>query len=138
MGRMRKMRTGTYDRIGEKVNLDKCPKCGWHSDCFACMNGHCTALSETVEGDCIFYKSYEDATAENIQCYQKLKEAGRYDLIQKYIKPLTEVGALEGEILELMQMGLEIDRAYYREEKLNKKVASKNASPDQENMRGER
>ena len=115
MGRMRKIKTGTYDRIGEKVNLDKCPQCGWYSDCFACMDGYCTALSEVMGDRCSFYKSYDDAKAEVIQSYQRLKAAQRYDLIQKYIKQLTALGALDGEILELAQKGLEIDKALLME-----------------------
>ena len=51
------------DRVGEKTDLFLCPECSCAmilTDCFANINGRCTALKET-EGNipCVFYKSTE-------------------------------------------------------------------------------
>ena len=63
MGRKRKnfFENVTFDRIGEPVNLEKCPECAEHSDCFACIGGKCTALSESGGQGCVFYRRYAQA-----------------------------------------------------------------------------
>ena len=33
------------DWAGESVDKDSCPLCTKHPDCFACVEGYCTALS---------------------------------------------------------------------------------------------
>ena len=83
----------TYDRIGEPVNLDKCPECAEHPDCFACIDGKCTALSESGGQGCVFYKPEQQALQEVQRAYQVLKENKRFDLIEKYRKALTALGA---------------------------------------------
>lgn len=95
MGRKRKnfFEDITYDRIGEPVNMDKCPECAEHPDCFACINGKCTALSENGGQGCVFYKPEQQALQEVQRAYQVLKENKRFDLIAKYMKALTALGA---------------------------------------------
>lgn len=83
----------TYDRIGEPVNMDKCPECVEHPDCFACIDGKCTALSESGGQGCVFYKPEQQALQEVQRAYQVLKENKRFDLIEKYRKALTALGA---------------------------------------------
>lgn len=95
MGRKRKnfIEDITYDRIGEPVNMDKCPECAEHPDCFACIDGKCTALNESGGQGCVFYKPEHQALQEVRRAYQVLKENKRYDLIAKYLKALTALGA---------------------------------------------
>ena len=95
MGRKRKnfIEDITYDRIGEPVNMDKCPECAEHPDCFACIEGKCTALSECEGQGCVFYKPEQQALQEVQRAYQVLKENKRFDLIEKYRKSLTALGA---------------------------------------------
>jgi hypothetical protein len=54
MGRKKKEKVGSFDRIGEEVNLEKCPECVEHPDCFAWMDGRCTALKEREVGAVFF------------------------------------------------------------------------------------
>ena len=54
MGRKKKEKVGSFDRIGEEVNLEKCPECVEHPDCFAWMEGRCTALKESGGRGCAF------------------------------------------------------------------------------------
>ena len=98
MGRRKKERNGVYDRIGEEVNLEKCPECREHSDCFSSLEGRCTALSVCGGQGCPFYKPKEKAIDDFRDSYRRLKESGRYDLIQKYIKFYTAMGFLDEEI----------------------------------------
>ena len=100
MGRRAKKKTGTLDRIGEEVNLRKCPECAEHPDCFCWMEGRCTALNEGGGEECPFYKPAERAMEENRRSYRRLKGMGRFDLINEYIKPLTALGLLDEEIEE--------------------------------------
>ena len=95
MGRKRKnfFEDTTYDRIGESVNMDKCPECAEHPDCFACIDGKCTALNESGGQGCVFYKPEQQALQEVQRAYQVLKENKRYDLIYKYMKALAALGA---------------------------------------------
>ena len=99
MGRKRKIlfEDITYDRIGEPVNMDKCPECAEHPDCFACIEGKCTALSESGGQGCVFYMPEQQAIQEALRAYQVLKGKKRYDLIQKYIKTFTALGAKDEE-----------------------------------------
>ena len=83
----------TYDRIGEPVNMDKCPECAEHPDCFACIDGKCTALNESGGQGCVFYKPEQQALQEVQRAYQVLKENKCFDLIAKYMKALTALGA---------------------------------------------
>ena len=98
MGRKKKEKVGSFDRIGEEVNLEKCPECVEHPDCFAWMDGRCTALKESGGRGCVFYCSAEKAIAEARVCFRKLMEQHRTDLIQKYFKSLSALGLLDEEI----------------------------------------
>lgn len=98
MGRKKMDKAGTFDRLGEAVDLEKCPLCTAHPDCFSNIEGYCTALKE-CEGDaCVFYKKTEVAIEQCKAAYRKLKEEGRTDLILKYQKTLTALGAFDDEI----------------------------------------
>ena len=146
------------DRVGEKTDLSLCPACpvyGTQPDCFACIDGRCTALKEadgkeadgtgaveTVEpvndetgksgagtggtGACSFYKDAESNMAEVRKCYRRLKDMGRSDLIEKYIKPLTALGLLDDEIEAAEQYGEEFDAFRERnyQEQLDKAIDS--------------
>ena len=98
MGRKRTKEIGMTDRIGEEIDLTKCPECNVHTDCFSCMQGRCTALKESGGRDCAFYCPEKKAIAKAKAAYKKMKEKGRYDLIRKYIKPLSAMGVLDDEI----------------------------------------
>ena len=93
MGRKRIDEIITKDRVGESVDLKKCPECVEHPDCFACMEGKCTALRESGGQGCVFYKPEQQALQEVQRGYQVLKENRRFDLIAKYRKALTALGA---------------------------------------------
>lgn len=73
--------------------MDKCPKCAEHPDCFACIDGKCAALNESGGQGCVFYKPEQQALQEVQRAYQVLKENKRFDLIEKYRKALTALGA---------------------------------------------
>lgn len=102
------------DRVGEKTDLSLCPECPMHADCFAWINGKCTALKtvDTAE-PCVFYKSTEENLSQARLCYQRLKDIGRSDLINKYIKALSAMGLLDDEIREAERYGDEL--AAFRE-----------------------
>ena len=95
MGRKKKEKVGSFDRIGEEVNLEKCPECVEHPGCFAWMEGRCTALKESGGRGCVFYCPAEIAIAEARVCFRKLMEQHRTDLIQKYFKALSALGLLD-------------------------------------------
>ena len=99
----------TYDRIGEPVNMDKCPECAEHPDCFACIDGKCTALSESGGQGCVFYKPEQQALQEVQRGYQVLKENRRFDLIAKYRKALTALGATAQEFDAVESIMAELD-----------------------------
>lgn len=98
------------DRVGELTDLSECPVCTEHPDCFANIEGHCTALKKVEDGaPCPFYKNAESNMAEARRSYQRLKENGRSDLISRYIKPLSAMGLLDDEIEAAAQYGEEFD-----------------------------
>ena len=87
------------DRVGELTDLSECPVCAEHPDCFANIEGCCTALKKVDDGSpCPFYKNAEANMADARRSYQRLKENGRSDLISRYIKPLSAMGLLDDEI----------------------------------------
>lgn len=88
------------DRIGESVDLNKCPVCTAHTDCFGNIEGKCTALNCTICGGhgCTFYKPLEVSMAEDKAAYKKLFENQRYDLIHKYGKQLSALGAMDDDV----------------------------------------
>lgn len=99
------------DRVGERVDPEILPVCKAHSDCFAWMEGRCTALNAKADtGNCGFYKTAEEAMAGCRRCYQRLRDQDRADLIAKYIKPLTALGLLDEEIQEAERYGQQFDR----------------------------
>ena len=98
------------DRVGEMTDLNACPVCASHTDCFANIEGHCTALRKTDEvTECPFYKNAEENIAEAKRCYQRLKDKGRSDLISMYIKPLSAMGMLDDEIEAAAEYGEEFE-----------------------------
>lgn len=62
------------------------PRCTHTPGCFACTNGSCRILKDTNFGDkaCPFYKTQEQAEADNRRARERLVAEGRYDLIEKY------------------------------------------------------
>lgn len=99
------------DRVGERVDPETLPVCNAHPDCFAWMDGRCTALNARADTDnCGFYKTCDDAMAECRRCYQRLKDQDRTDLIVKYINPLTALGLLDDEIEAAERYGAQFDR----------------------------
>ena len=109
MGRKRTKPIGTVDRIGEPIELDGCPECKEHPDCFSCMEGRCTALKESGGKGCAFYCPEKKAIAKAKAAYKKLKERGRYDLIRRYIKPLSAMGVMDDEIEDFDKKAEELD-----------------------------
>ena len=100
-------------RVGEKTDLSFCPECpcaAMLTDCFAIINGRCTALKEK-EGciPCVFYKSTEQFFSDARKSYQRLKKKGRTDLIAKYIKTLSAMGMLDEEIEAAEKCGEEFE-----------------------------
>ncbi len=114
MGRKRKKPIGTLDRIGEEVDLTKCPECADHPDCFSWMEGRCTALNVSDGRGCVFYCPAQKAVDKSKIAYEQLKETGRDDLIGKYIKPLIAMGVLDDEIDEFDRTAEKLER--FREE----------------------
>lgn len=89
--------------------MEKCPECAEHPDCFACIEGKCTALSESGGKGCVFYKPEQQAIQEALRAYHMLKEKKRYDLIQKYIKAFTALGAKDDEFYAGEDIMAELD-----------------------------
>lgn len=109
MGRKRIRGVKPKDKLGEPVELDKCPECLEHPDCFSWFDGRCTALKETNPEGCVFYCPEKKAISEAKAAYRKLRESGRFDLIEKYIKPLTAIGALDDEMDEFEREADELE-----------------------------
>ena len=81
------------DWIGESTEKEVCPECKEHPDCFAWVDGRCTALTRTdgrcmgrgrMDRSCGFYRAREGVREEGRQNYKRLKAVGRWDLIWKY------------------------------------------------------
>ncbi len=97
------------DWVGETVDRDTCPPCTKHPDCFACVEGYCTALripdgrvskKKADSDECGFYKPIQQVKESGICGYLRLKELGRRDLINKYVNTLIVTGAMDDEIRE--------------------------------------
>lgn len=87
------------DKVGEETDLSLCPICAGHLDCHANIGGHCTALNAVDEREaCAFYKSADINLGEVRRCYQRLKNEGRRDLIDRYIRQMTAMGLLDDDI----------------------------------------
>ena len=98
------------DRVGEHVDPETLPVCNAHTDCFAWMEGRCTALNAKADtGNCGFFKTTEEAMAGCRKCYQRLRDQDRTDLITQYIKPLTALGLLDEEIAAAERYGEQFD-----------------------------
>lgn len=109
MGRPSKKHKIT-DRVGERVDPETLPICNAHPDCFAWMEGRCTALNAKADMEnCGFYMTNEEAMAACRRCYKRLREQDRTDLIAKYIKPLTALGLLDEEIEAAEKYGEQFD-----------------------------
>ena len=115
MGRKKKEKIGTFDRIGEEVNLEKCPECMAHPDCFAWMEGKCTALNESGGEDCVFYCPADIAMEKARQCFRRLIELQRTELIQKYFKALSALGLLDKEIDAVCRMGDQLSDGFFQD-----------------------
>lgn len=108
------------DWVGEEVDRDSCPPCTKHPDCFACKEGYCTAMripdgrmskkKRAAFEQCSFYKPIEQVKESGARCYQRLKEMGRRDLINKYADTLIVTGAMDDEIRAANQKAEEIDQ----------------------------
>lgn len=128
MGRNKKANNGVYDRIGEAVDLALCPCCSAHMDCFANMEGKCTALKDCGEQEgqgCVFYKPFDVAMAEARESYKKLKEGRRFDLIQKHSKVFMALGVFDDEIddADEIEMQMEAFREANLKELIEKDLA---------------
>ena len=109
MGRPSKKHKIT-DRVGERVDPETLPICNTHPDCFAWMEGRCTALNAKANTDnCGFYMTNEEAMAACKRCYKRLRDQDRTDLIAKYIKSLTALGLLDEEIVAAEKYGEQFD-----------------------------
>lgn len=97
------------DKLGEKVEAAVCPICIEHPDCFAWVEGRCTALNECGGENCVFYKSSDLVIAENKEHYKKLKENGRNDLILKNKKSLVAFGVFDDEIYDADEVSGELE-----------------------------
>lgn len=88
------------------VPMSKMPACTRHPDCHAYHYGHCTALYDTNFGnkDCPFYRNALLNRKEQEDCFQKLIDSGRTDLIKLYLKTLIELG-----IVDAADCGMEDD-----------------------------
>ena len=93
------------DWAGEKVERDACPECTSHPDCFAWVDGHCTALKTPDNRikrkrmkESAFYQPTEEVRTKAMQAYQRLRKAGRFDLITQYMETMIATGAMDGEI----------------------------------------
>ena len=72
MGRLSKKHMIT-DRVGERVDSETLLVCEEHADCFAWMEGRCTALNAKADPSaCGFFKTTEQALSECRRCYRRL------------------------------------------------------------------
>ncbi len=97
------------DWIGEKVSRESCPRCTEHPDCFACVEGYCTALKipdgrranhEPDVGECGFYQPAQVVRENCNRGYRRLIEIGRRGLISKYLDTMFATGVMDEEIRE--------------------------------------
>jgi len=117
------------DRVGERVDPETLLVCEEHADCFAWMEGRCTALNAKADPSaCGFFKTTEQALSECRRCYRRLKEQERSDLITRYIKALTALGMLDEEIEaeELNREQLDAFEKTNYQEQLESIIASEN------------
>ena len=118
------------DWVGETVDRDTCPPCAVHPDCFACVEGYCTALripdgrvtktKKAANDGCGFYKPIQQVKESGVRGYRRLKELGRRDLINKYVNTLIVTGAMDDEIREADLQAESFDQ--YRESNFNEQM----------------
>ena len=101
------------DWVGESVEREVCPECKEHPDCFAWVDGRCTALTK-ADRSCGFYRAREWVREEGRQNYKRLKAVGRRDLIWKYHDTLMDTGAMDAEMREAEEQAEAFE--VYREE----------------------
>lgn len=126
------------DWAGEEVDRDSCPPCAKHPDCFACKEGYCTALripdkrisrkKRAAFEQCSIYKPIEQVKETGAHCYQRLKEMGRRDLINKYADTLIVTGAMDDEIQEANLQAEEFDQ--FREDNFSELMEKARAERD--------
>jgi len=126
------------DWAGEEVDRDSCPPCAKHPDCFACKEGYCTALripdkrisrkKRAAFEQCSFYKPIEQVKETGAHCYQRLKEMGRRNLINKYADTLIVTGAMDDEIQEANLQAEEFDQ--FREDNFSELMEKARAERD--------
>ena len=111
------------DWIGESTEKEVCPECKEHPDCFAWVDGRCTALTRSdgrrtgrggMDRSCGFYRAREGVREEGKQNYKRLKAVGRWDLIWKYHDTLMATGAMDDEMREAEEQAEAFE--VYREE----------------------
>lgn len=85
------------DRIGEETDLEGCSLC-FASSCFSCISDHCIALKKLSDGDCVFYKDYEENHKDIWRCFYRLIRCQRFDLLMKYADTLAALGLMDHEI----------------------------------------
>ncbi len=126
---MRVKREKLTDWAGEKVDRDSCPECEKHPDCFAYVDGHCTALripdgrstkKQPADTDCSFYKPVQEARESGIRAYRRLKENNRMDLIIQYADTLIHTGAMDDEIVQADREADSLDR--FREKNFSEQM----------------
>ena len=109
MSRKRINEVKPLDVIGEPIDLDRCPDCHDNPDCFSCIDGKCTALNESGGRNCVFYCPRERAIEFTRTSYHRLKEKGRVDLILKYMKLFSSLGAMDEEITDFVKTTDELE-----------------------------
>lgn len=84
----------TEEAAGEdEINESNSPGCLFYS-CFACENGHCTALNnnEFPGRPCPFFRARADAKKAQQEAFDHLLMEGRLDLINRYEQVLINLG----------------------------------------------
>jgi hypothetical protein len=94
------------------------------------VEGYCTALripdgrvskkKKSASSECPFYKPIQRVKESGAHCYQRLKELGRRDLIDKYADTLIVTGAMDDEIQEANLQAEEFDQ--FRENNFNEQM----------------
>jgi len=85
------------DRVGEETDLEECSLC-FAASCFSCLFDQCTALKKLSDGDCVFYKDYEENHKDIWRCFYQLIHCQRFDLLMKYADTLAALGLIDYEI----------------------------------------
>lgn len=126
------------DWAGENVDMESCPECTKHPDCFANVKGYCTALrkpdgraskKKAVDTECAFYKTEKKARESGIRAYRRLKENNRMDLIIQYADTLIHTGAMDDEIQEADLQAELLER--FRETNFNEQMDKAKAEKEE-------